>query len=139
MFLFRLEMERKHVLLPLPWDSLTLNEFSSVKLSTVTFILFLTLVSSCFFQINICDLGISFHSRPFGLLGFIPQKNSIPWRKGFSTISYILFDHGKAHSIIQFLKGKTISYGKPEYTLRWELEAEGRGWGESSQLQFLWE
>ena len=137
MLLFRFEMEGKHVLLPLPWDSLTLNEFSSGKLFTATFTSFLTLVSSCFFQINVCDFGISFHSRPFGLLGFIPQKTA--WRKGLSTISYILFDHGKAHSITQFLKEKIISYGKPGYTLGWELEAGSRGWGESFQLQFLWE
>lgn len=134
MLLFRFEMEGKHVLLPFPWDSLTLNEFSSVKLSTAIFISLLTLVSSCFFQINVCDLGISFHSRHLWFIGFHSSKNSIPWRKGFLTILYILFDHGETHSIIQFLEEKIISYKKPEYTLGWGLEAGGRGWGESSQL-----
>ena len=76
------------MLLPLPWDSLTLNEFSSGKLFTATFPSFLTLVSSCFFQINVCDFDISFHSRPFGLLGFIPQKTSYHEEKVF-PISHI--------------------------------------------------
>ena len=91
MLLFRFEMEGKHVLLPFPWDSLTLNEFSSVKLSTAIFISLLTLVSSCFFQINVCDLGISFHYRHLWFIGFHSSRNSIPWRKGLLTILYIVW------------------------------------------------
>ena len=71
-------MEEKHVLLQSLWNILALlwNELSPLKWSTATFISLLSLISSYFFQVNVCDFGISFHTRTFGLLTFILQSTA---------------------------------------------------------------
>lgn len=79
-------MEEKHVLLQSLWNILaqTLNELSPLKLFTATFISLLTLISCYFFQVNVCDLGISFHTRTFGLLTFILQSTGHQEEKDLS-------------------------------------------------------
>lgn len=68
------------------WNILALlwNELSPLKRSTATFIPLLTLISCYFFQVNVCDFGISFHTRTFGLLTFILQSTAHPEEKVLS-------------------------------------------------------
>ena len=121
-------MEEKHVLLPFLWNilALTLNELSALKLSTSTFISLLTLISSCLFQINVCELGISFHNRTFGLLDFIPQSTAYHEEKVFQQSYIYCLTMERPVLGCTYIKEKILSYCKSEYTLGWGLGAGQR-------------
>ncbi|TEA30059.1 hypothetical protein DBR06_SOUSAS41410013, partial [Sousa chinensis] len=63
----------------------------SLRVKATTFILLLTLISSCLFHINVSELGISFHNRIFGLLDFILQSTAYhEEKKSIIGLTYVL-------------------------------------------------